>query len=241
MRAAGPMVVLVAGLASASCGQRVLLGGTEGPPPTPDPLCLDAPCGATCTIDTCATHAGDVCTLMVGYCDPRTGACIEVPPTCPVPPPLPCLEQPCGAPCDPGCPDAEVGCDPTPGPTMCDGMGQCVLGPLGCPCTEPGCIIDPQCLEQPCGAQCNPCDPMDPACPPPPVPFACDFSGACLPATDTACPVPFDPCSMKVCGDPCQLCPPADPTCVEPPGPKTCDEMGQCIPGMLGCADPGNP
>jgi hypothetical protein len=63
----------------------------------------------------------------------------------------------------------------------------------------------------------------------PPVTFACDDHGQCIP-TPFACMPPYDPCSGKKCGEPCTLCDPMDPMCMGGL-PRFCDPTATCVPG----------
>jgi len=184
-------------------------------------FCEGQPCGAPCS--PCADGTPG---CPPGACD-GFGQCMEIVAPCPCgpedcPPPL-CVGEPCSAPCDP-C-QGDPNC-PSPGPSVCDGFGTCVPAD-GFTCAQP----EP-CAGLLCAASCDPCAGV-PGCEPPPFPFRCDESAACLPAEMVVCPSGYVPCNAKVCGDPCSICEPGYPC--EPQPPSTCDLSGQCVPGSVVC------
>lgn len=223
--AAGVGLLAAAAVLFAACGQQISLGdgrglgggGQGGGTTTPPTICDDVPCGAPCPN---------------GWCD-GAGKCSDVY-VCP--PYQPCLGLLCGEPCNPCAPSPGVDCPPLEEPFVCDMFGQCLPGPVDCPCKngELGCPFNP-CEGAPCGVECF-CDPqVDPACDPSAQLHVCNGYGTCLGSTDVYC----DPCVdyvggvLQACGTPCSPCQqPWDQYCADAYSSylSVCDWNGVCNP-----------
>ena len=138
------LVIAVASLLTAACGERVQIGSeVPVPPPVPpDPdLCTGVPCGQPCRFDTPCSNT-DCPPSPGGFCDLH-GVCSLAMPVC-ADPGMSCVGLPCGAPCGPvpcdpcepppPCDPAVPNCTVSTEPTMrCDAFEQCQSGKVDCP------------------------------------------------------------------------------------------------------------